>query len=132
MRAHLSELDERRGEAESELAALRDSQRRIDELRAYSNLIEEYLNELPRLVHGSDKVIRDYTYTEEHEERDKQPEKRATFLCSRFRQRSSAGPRRRSWRSFRLHRSASAPNATGVCTLVLASELSHTKMVPWS
>ena len=71
LRVHLGELDERSSEAESELEALRDSQRRFDELRAYFNLIDEYLNELPRLVHGSD-VIRDYTYTEEHEERDKQ------------------------------------------------------------
>ena len=131
LRAHLSELDERRGEAESELEALRDSQRRIDELRAYSNLIDEYLNELPRLVHGSDKVIRDYTYTEEHEERDKQAREEShlpifTVSPEMFRGR----PRR--WRSFCLHRSASAPNATGVCTLVLASELSCTKMVPWS
>ena len=31
----------------------------------------EYLNELPRLVHGSD-VIRDYAYKEEYEQRDKQ------------------------------------------------------------
>ena len=72
LRVHLGELDERSSEAESELEALRDSQRRFDELRAYFNLIDEYLKELARLVHGSDKVIRDYTYMEAHEERDKQ------------------------------------------------------------
>jgi hypothetical protein len=69
LRARLGELDERRTEAEGELAALRDSRRRLDELRAYLDLIEEYLRELPYLVHGRDKVIRDYAYTEEHEER---------------------------------------------------------------
>lgn len=57
---------------------------------------------------------------------------RDTFLCSRSRPRCSAGAHRRRWRSFCLHRSVNAPNATGVCTLVLASELSRTKMVPWS
>jgi hypothetical protein len=71
LRAHLSELDGRRTEAESELAALHNSRRRIEELRAYHNHIEEYLRELPDLVHGRDKVIRNYTYTEEHEERER-------------------------------------------------------------
>ena len=47
LRAHLGELDEWRGEAEGELAALLDSRRRPDELRAYPDLIEEYLRELP-------------------------------------------------------------------------------------
>jgi hypothetical protein len=71
LQIHLSELDERRTEAEGELAALLDSRRRLDELRAFSDLIEEYLRELPYLVHGRDKIIRDYTYTEEHEERER-------------------------------------------------------------
>jgi hypothetical protein len=69
LRAHLSELDERRAEAEKELAALRDSRRRLDELRAYSDLIDAHLRELPHLVHGREKLIRDHAYTEEHEER---------------------------------------------------------------
>jgi hypothetical protein len=47
LRAHLGELDERRTDAESELATLRDSGRRLDELRAYSDLIDEHLRELP-------------------------------------------------------------------------------------
>ena len=68
LRAHLSELDERREEAESELTALRDSRRRLEELRAYSDLIDEHLQELPDLVHGRDKLIRDHAYTEEYEE----------------------------------------------------------------
>jgi hypothetical protein len=71
LRAHLNELDKRRAEAESELTTLRDSRRRIEELRAYPGLIEEYLRELPYLVHGRDKVVRDYTHTEEHEERER-------------------------------------------------------------
>ncbi len=69
LRAHLSELDEQREQAESELAALRDSRRRLDELRAYSNFIDEHLRELPYLVHGREKLIRNHAYTEEHEER---------------------------------------------------------------
>jgi hypothetical protein len=69
LRAHLSELDERRAEAESELAALRYSRQRLDELRAYSDLIDEHLRELPHLVDGREKLIREYAYTEEHEER---------------------------------------------------------------
>jgi hypothetical protein len=71
LRAHLIELNERRAEAERELAALRDRRRRIEELRAYPSLIEEYLRELPDLVHGRDKVVRNYTHTEEHEERER-------------------------------------------------------------
>lgn len=39
LRAHLGELDERRAEAEDELAALRDGQRRLDDLRSYASLI---------------------------------------------------------------------------------------------
>ncbi len=66
LRTHLGELDGRRAEVERELAALRDSRRRLDELRAYHNLIDEYLRELPYLLHGRDKVIRDYEHTEEH------------------------------------------------------------------
>ena len=45
LRTHLGELDGRRAEARRELAALRDSRRRIDELRAYPNLIDEYLEQ---------------------------------------------------------------------------------------
>jgi site-specific DNA recombinase len=71
LRVHLSELDERRAEAERELATLRDSRQRIEELRTYPGLIEEYLRELPYLVHGTDKAIRTYTHTEEHEERER-------------------------------------------------------------
>ncbi len=66
LRTHLGELDGRRAEAERELAALRDSRRRLDELRAYPNLIDEYLRELPYFLHGRDKVIRDYEHTEGH------------------------------------------------------------------
>jgi len=71
LRAHLNELDKRRAEAESELTTLRDSRRRIEELRAYPALIEEYLRELPYLVHGRDKAVRNYTHTDEHEERER-------------------------------------------------------------
>ncbi|HEX2739200.1 MAG TPA: hypothetical protein VHM69_02040 [Rubrobacter sp.] len=67
-RAHLGELDERRAEAEDELAALRVGQRRLDDLRSYATLIDEHLRELPDLVHGRDDAIREHTYTEEHEE----------------------------------------------------------------
>jgi cell division protein FtsB len=70
LRAHLNELDKRRAEAESELTTLRDSRRRIEELRSYPDLIEEYLRELLYLVHGRDKAVRNYTHTEEHEERE--------------------------------------------------------------
>jgi chromosome segregation ATPase len=59
LRGHLGELDEQRTDAESELDALRDSGRRLDELWAYSDLIEEHLRELPFLVQGRDGVIRD-------------------------------------------------------------------------
>jgi hypothetical protein len=69
LRAHLGELDRRRAEAESELVALRDTERRLDELRAYSELIEEHLRGLPLLVQGRDGAIRDHAYTDEHEER---------------------------------------------------------------
>jgi site-specific DNA recombinase len=69
LRAHLAELDERKAEAEGELAVLQDSQRRIDDLRAYSVLIDEHLRELPDLVHGRDEAIREHAYTEEHENR---------------------------------------------------------------
>ena len=72
LRAHLVELDERKAEAESELEALRDSRRRLDELRAYPSLVNEYLKELPYLVHGTEGGIRDHAYTEEHEERMRQ------------------------------------------------------------
>jgi DNA repair exonuclease SbcCD ATPase subunit len=53
LRAHLDELDERKAEAESELEALLDSRRRLDELRTYPGLVSEYLKELPYLVHGT-------------------------------------------------------------------------------
>ena len=72
LRTHLSELNERGAEAERELAALRDTRRRIEELRAYPDLIEEYLREFPYLVHGRDRVIRNYTHTEEHIERERE------------------------------------------------------------
>lgn len=72
LRAHLVELDERKAEAESELEALRDSRRRLDELRAYPGLVSEYLKELPYLVHRTEGGIRDHAYTEEHEERMRQ------------------------------------------------------------
>lgn len=72
LRTRLGELDERRTDVESELAALRDSGRRLDELRAYSDLIDEHLRELPFLVQGRDGVIRDHVYTDEHEERERE------------------------------------------------------------
>jgi hypothetical protein len=72
LRAHLIELDERKAEAESELETLRDSRRRLDELRAYPGLVSEHLKELPYLVHGTEGGIRDHAYTEEHEERMRQ------------------------------------------------------------
>jgi hypothetical protein len=50
---------------------LRDGRRRIEELRAYPSLIEVYLRELPDLEHGRDKVFRNYTQAEEHEERER-------------------------------------------------------------
>ena len=51
------------------MALLRDSRRRLDELESYRTIVEEYLRELPHLVHGRDEVIREHTYTEEHEKR---------------------------------------------------------------
>ena len=62
-------MDKRKAEAESELEALRDSRRRLDELRAYPSIVNEYLQKLPYLVHGTEGGIRDHAYTEEHEER---------------------------------------------------------------
>jgi len=93
LRAHLSELDERRAEAERELTTLQDGRRRIEELRAYPNLIEDYLRELSYLVHGRDVAIRNYTHTEEHEERERKARKEGrlpVFTVSRemFRERT--------------------------------------------
>ena len=65
-------MDKRKAEAESELEALRDSRRRLDELRAYPSIVNEYLQKLPYLVHGTEGGIRDHAYTEEHEERMRQ------------------------------------------------------------
>ena len=48
------------------------SGRRLDELRAYSDLIDEHLRELPFLVQGRDGVIRDHAYTGEHEKRERE------------------------------------------------------------
>jgi hypothetical protein len=48
----------------------------------YSNLRDEHFRELPHLVHGRDKVIRDYTYSGEYEELKRRLESRATFLNS--------------------------------------------------
>jgi hypothetical protein len=74
---------------QEEIAALRNPERtigawmgrlaEIDRMRvAYQRqqaeglmTFEEYLRELPDLVHGRDKVIRNYTYTEEYEERER-------------------------------------------------------------
>lgn len=69
LRAHLSELDTRKAGAERKLATLQDSRQRLDELRAYPDLIDEYLKELPELVHGRENLVREHAYTEEHEER---------------------------------------------------------------
>jgi len=68
----LGELDERRAEAGSELDALRGTGRRLDELRAYSDLVDERLRELPFLVHGREQIIRDHACTDEHEERKRE------------------------------------------------------------
>jgi hypothetical protein len=72
LRAHLRDLDGRRAEAERELDALRDVRRRVDELRAYSDLVDGYLRDLPHLLHGRDEAVREHTHTEEHEERERE------------------------------------------------------------
>ena len=72
LRAYLDELDERRADAESELAALRHSGQRLDELRAYFDLIDEHLRELPFLMQGRDGAIRDHAYTVAHEEHERE------------------------------------------------------------
>ncbi len=82
LRAHLSEVDARRAEAQAELAALQDSRRRIDELRSYSKLVDEYLRDLPDLLRGGDRPIRNYAYTEEHEERRKRAREEGRLLVS--------------------------------------------------
>ncbi|MDP8899702.1 MAG: recombinase family protein, partial [Actinomycetota bacterium] len=72
LRAHLRDLDGRKAEAERELDALRDVRRRVDELRAYSDLVDGYLRDLPHLLHGKDEAVREHTHTEEHEERERE------------------------------------------------------------
>ncbi len=72
LRAHLRDLDGRKAEEERELDALRDVRRRVDELRAYSDLVDGYLRDLPRLLHGRDEAVREHTHTEEHDERERE------------------------------------------------------------
>jgi hypothetical protein len=67
-REKVAELDARRTTAERELGALGASSERVRLLDSLPALVEEYIRELPSLVHGREGTIRDYTYTEEHEE----------------------------------------------------------------
>jgi hypothetical protein len=82
----VADLSGRAGRAEGQgrqrVGRLAEQRRRLDELRVYSNLRDEHFRELPHLVHGRDKVIRDYTYSGEHEELKRRLESRATFLNS--------------------------------------------------
>jgi hypothetical protein len=68
-REKVAELDARKGAAERELAGLDATSERAKLLDSLPGLIEEYIRELPSLVHGREGAVRDYAYTEEHEER---------------------------------------------------------------
>ena len=68
-REKVAELDARKGAAERELAALDATSERAKLLDSLPGLIEEYIRELPCLVHGREGTVRAHAYTEEHEER---------------------------------------------------------------
>jgi site-specific DNA recombinase len=68
-RDKVAELDARKAAAERELAALDATSERAKLLDSLPGLIEEYIRELPSLVHGREGAVRDYAYTEEQEER---------------------------------------------------------------
>jgi hypothetical protein len=68
-REKAAELDARKGAAERELAALDATSERARFLDSLPALVKEYIRELPGLVHGREGTVRDYTYSEEHEER---------------------------------------------------------------
>jgi hypothetical protein len=70
-REKVAALDARKGAAERELAALDATSERARFLDSLPALIEEYIRELPGLVHGSEGTVRDHTYSEEHEERNR-------------------------------------------------------------
>jgi hypothetical protein len=82
LRTHLSEVDARRAEVQAELAALQDSRRRIDELRSYSKLVDEYLKDFPDLLRGGERPIRNHAYTDEHEERRQRVREEGRLLVS--------------------------------------------------
>ena len=114
------------------MAALRDSRRRLDELRAYPDLIEEYLSELPYLVHAKDMAVCDYAHTEEHEECKKKAREEGCLPILPVSPEMVRGRTPEETEKVRRERNADAPNATGAYTLVLVSESPHTKTVPWS
>jgi len=87
LRTHLGEVDARRAEVQAELAALQDSRRRIDELRSYSKLVDEYLKDFPDLLRGGERPIRNHAYTDEHEERRQRV--RETVSPEMFRERTA-------------------------------------------
>jgi hypothetical protein len=134
LRAHLDELDERRAEAESELDALRDSGRRLDELRAYSDLIEKHLEELPpSCTEGRRSSATTRTQTSTRSARE-QPEKRAASLFSRSPPTCSASGRPRRWRSCASPRRERAERYHGVYTNLGLSVTAHnngTLELPW-
>ncbi len=55
--AHLAGLEERRAEATRELAALGDRRERLAELDRLAETVDEYLGDLPQLVHGGQTSI---------------------------------------------------------------------------
>ena len=68
-RDKVAELDARKVAAERELRALDVTSERAKFLDSLPGLIEEYIRELPSLVHGREGAVRDHAYTDEHEER---------------------------------------------------------------
>ena len=50
LRTKLAELNQQKAVAERELAILQDGRRRLDQLDALPNLIEEYIRDFPYLI----------------------------------------------------------------------------------
>jgi site-specific DNA recombinase len=69
-------LDARKTAAERELGALTASTERLATLETLPGLVEEYIRELPYLVQGPPKTIREYANKEEHCKEDPREEKR--------------------------------------------------------
>jgi hypothetical protein len=64
-RKKVAELDARKTAAERELEVLKANDGRMDELDSLPGLIEEYIRELPYLVQGPQRIIRDHVVKEE-------------------------------------------------------------------